>query len=171
MNKAFQIVFVSSCKLGIFALRSVLKLNKIYMLYEILNRPFLFPRNTIRTLSYCHWSTTDKLIIDFSHSNCKAWNILNNLNGQLTLFACAPPLPSSSITTQSVKNRMHEKMDCKSTRLATKEIFALSRVETPEGENTLRDLPRPLTTNTGEVIKRSVIYVRQRRFLFHKLLN
>ena len=52
--------------------------------------------------------------IEFSHSNRKAWSILNNLTDRSQHSPCHCPISADAIACQLVKNGKYKAVDCKS---------------------------------------------------------
>ena len=70
--------------------------------------------------------------IDFSHSSCKAWRIINTLTGR-SFRLC--PISANSIASQLVKNRAHKTGGREPTRLINKQLSDLWKIPTPEGHS------------------------------------
>ena len=70
--------------------------------------------------------------IDFSHSNRKAWRIINKLTGTYGHSFHQCPISANSIASQLVKNGAHKTKDRKSTWLVNKELSDLWKIPTPE---------------------------------------
>jgi len=70
--------------------------------------------------------------IDFSHSNRKAWRIINKLTGTYGHSFHQCPISANSIASQLVKNGAHKTKDRKSTWLVNKELSDLWKIPAPE---------------------------------------
>ena len=73
--------------------------------------------------------------IDFSHSSQKAWSILNNLTGRSRHSPHQCPVSTDAIASQLVGNGKYKAVDCKSSRLVSKEMSDLWRATTPHAVN------------------------------------
>ena len=73
--------------------------------------------------------------IDFSHSNRKAWSILNNLTGRSRHSPRHCPVSADAIASQLVRNGKYEAVDRKSSRLVSQEVCDFWRATTPDAVN------------------------------------
>ena len=73
--------------------------------------------------------------IDFSHSNRKAWSILNNLTGRSRHSSRHCHVSTNAIASQLVRNGKYEDVDRKSSRLVSQKVSDLWRATTPDVVN------------------------------------
>ena len=73
--------------------------------------------------------------IDFSHSSCKAWSILNNLTGRSRRSSRHCAVSANAIASALVSNGKYEDIDRKSSRLVSQEVSNLWRASTTSAVN------------------------------------
>ena len=73
--------------------------------------------------------------IDFSHSSCKAWNILNNITGRSRRSPRHCAVSANAIASVLVNNSKYEDIDRKSSRLVSQEVSDLWRASTTSAVN------------------------------------